>query len=319
MLGWQKLMPAARQKNAKWRMMTDKRLFVTFDTNTYSRIADPQPRKLFQKWWPMTRDRWRSKKQRIAWMYLNRCIQKGRIVAGIPEALLATEALEKISRVQLLMAVGTNAPRPNIPQGRIDLIGKAIMIGFKVMGMPRIGHPPLYTPTDEEKAQDLRYNLGERIDRSHAFGRHFNDYAHNAVRDLGERLAKAHGLTSASADFATQFSGETPERYLWRQGLSAEEATPKAYKTAKEFQSTLRHLLADWTDFDVAAAHYGYGYDYLCTEDLGNQSSNSIFGPQHQTVTFGVTVVTALELMMLALNQFGIPIKTWPQPAVPPS
>lgn len=291
--------------------MTDKRLFVTFDTNTYTVIADPQPGKLLQKWWPMTRDRWRSKKQRIIWMYLNHCIRRGRIVAGIPEALLATEALAKISRVKLLLAVGTSAPPPSIPQVRINIIGKAIRIGFKVLAMPRIGHPPLYTPTKAEKAVDLRYNLEDRITRSQAFTRHFNDYAHQAVRDLGESLAKAHGLTSAAAIHTSQFTGETPERYLWREGLAAEEAAPIQHKTPKEFETALRHLLADWTDFDVAAAHYGYGYDYLCTEDLGKQSSNSIFGSQHQTAAFDITVVNALELMKLALKQFGLPFKTW--------
>lgn len=297
--------------------MTERRLFVTFDTNTYSSIANPQARKLLVKWRPMTRDRWKSKKQRIAWMYLNRCISKGRIVAGIPEALLATEALQQVSRVQLLLAVGTRASRPPIPQVRIELIRKAMKLGFKVMGMPRIAHPPLYEPTEDERAYDVRHTLGQRIDRAHAFGRHFNDYAFEEVRDFGEKMAKGHGLTSWAASFTAQFSNETPERYLWREGLAAEEAMPKFHSSAKEFQTALRHLLADWTDFDVASAHYGYGYDYLCTEDQGNPSSNSIFGPQHQTSAFGIKVVTAMELARLAWKRFGMPVRIWLPPILP--
>ena len=294
--------------------MTNRRLFVTFDTNTYSCIANPQPRKLLEKWAPMTRDRWKSKKQRVAWWYLSRCIRTGRIVAGIPEALLATEALQKVSRVQLLLAVGTQAPRPLVPQPRIDLIGKAIRLGFRVMRMPRIGHPPLYAVQDKERAVDARYIQADRITRSQAFVRHFNDYAFDAVKDFGELLARAHGLTSGAASFAAQLHGMSAHRYLWREGLAAEEAAPSLHLTQKEFATALRHLLADWTDFDVAAAHHGYGYDYLCTEDLGSQSSNSIFGPQHDTASYGIKVINAMDLAKLALKRFCFPIRSWAPP-----
>jgi hypothetical protein len=294
--------------------MTHLALFVTFDTNTYSNIANPQPRRLLQKWWPLTRDRWKSKKQRVAWWYLARCIKTGRIVAGIPEALLATEALPKVSRVQLILAVGTKAPRPPIPQVRNELIAKALRLGFRVMGMPRIGHPSLYPVKRGDKAVDARYTLADRIQRSHQFGRHFNNYALEAVRDFGEALAKAHNLSSPAATLATPFSGITTYRDLWREGLAAEEGAPRMYASPKYFASSLRHRLADWTDFDVASAHFGYGYDYLCTEDLGSQSSNSIFGPQHNTTSFGICSVTAIELAQMALKRFWFPVLKWSRP-----
>lgn len=294
--------------------MPDRRIFVTFDTNTYSNIAHPQPRRLLEKWRPLTRDRLKSKKQRIAWWYLSRCIRTGRIVAGIPEALLATEALQKVSRVQLILAVGTKAPRPPVPQGRIDLIEKALKLGFRVMGMPRIAHPPLYPVKPEEKAVYARHTMADQITRSHGFGRHFGDYAFDAVCDFGERLAQAHGLSSAAASFAAPLIGITTHRYLWRQGLAAEESAPKLHATKKDFATALRHRLADWTDFDVAAAHYGYGYDYLCTEDLGSQSSNSIFGPQHNTATFGIRTVNASALAKIAVRRFWFPVQKWSSP-----
>src|ERR1044072_239235 len=112
-------------------------LFVTFDTTTYSNIAHPQPRKLLEKWWPLSRDRWRSKKLRVAWWYLARCIRKGRIVGGIPEALIATEALQNVRRVALLLAVGTQVSRPAVPPGRLELIRKAIATGFWVIQIAR--------------------------------------------------------------------------------------------------------------------------------------------------------------------------------------
>lgn len=115
--------------------------------------------------------------------------------------------------------------------------------------------PTLYPLKQEDKAIDARYTAADCLNRSHGFGRHFDDYAFEAVRDFGERLAKAHGLSSAAATFAAPFVGITTERYLWRQGLAAEEAAPKLHATQNEFASALRHHLADWTDFDVAAAH----------------------------------------------------------------
>lgn len=50
---------------------------VNFDTNTYSTIANPQIGRLRQKWWPMTRDRWLSKKRRLACWYIQWCIRYG--------------------------------------------------------------------------------------------------------------------------------------------------------------------------------------------------------------------------------------------------
>lgn len=286
-------------------------LYVTFDTNTYSSIANPQPRKLLEKWWPLDRDRWQSKKLRVKWWYIAQCIRKGRVVAGIPEALLATEALPNVSRIALLLSAGTPTPRPPVPAVRIKLIRQAIDLGFRVMHMPRIGHPSTYQVAVEEWSLDVRFSQSDRLNRSHLFSRHFNDYAHVAVRDFGEQLATAHGLSSPRATFAARFTGISPARHLWREGLAAEDTAPKMHASPQAFQKVLRSLLADWADFDVAATHYGYGYDYICTEDLGSASSNSIFGPQHATGAFNVRVVTASELARLCWIKFGFPMGPW--------
>lgn len=36
--------------------------------------------------------------------------------------------------------------------------------------------------------------------------------------------------------------------------------------------------MASWADFDIAAAHYSYGYNLLCIAHQGKLVSNSIFG-----------------------------------------
>ena len=49
----------------------------------------------------------RSKIERLARWYLNLCIRKGRIVAGIPEAAFSAEVLERVDKIHFLLTVGT--------------------------------------------------------------------------------------------------------------------------------------------------------------------------------------------------------------------
>lgn len=64
-------------------------------------------------------DRLKSIRDRLCWWYLNWCIRKGRIVAGIPEATLKAEVLPNAARVSALLAVGTSKSlSDHWPEGR---------------------------------------------------------------------------------------------------------------------------------------------------------------------------------------------------------
>jgi hypothetical protein len=288
-------------------------LYVTFDTNTYSPVAKPQLVKILQKNWPLTPDRLRSKKVRLAWWYLQLCIRKGRIVAAIPEALLAAEAHSNTDRVSLLLAVGTPKPRPAIPAIRRDLVRRALAVGFRVLHNPRIAYGAVFELRAGDWAHDLRFPVEIRQERASKFTRHFRDYALEDLKSFGEMLSAAHGLAARNGDsaHAAAMNKVSLDRFLWRKGLEAEMANPVHFPTVERFHTELRKLLADWADFDAAAAHYGYGYDLIVTEDKGSSVSNSIFGPQHQSPAFPVTMISTLSLADLCWKRFGIPIFTW--------
>ncbi|MQP68527.1 hypothetical protein GE253_24720 [Niveispirillum sp. SYP-B3756] len=289
---------------------------VTFDTNTYSTIANPQIGKLLEKWRPLSRDRLLSKKRRVAWWYIQRCIRKGRIRAGIPEAAFAAESLQNTDRVDLLLVVGKKAPRPNIPPIRLDIIRLALATGFRVMHGPRIGYGALPDFDQGDWAVDELYAIGERQDRMSAFIRHFNEYPLRALQNFGTQLSQAHGLAALNQRYAqaAALNNITLDRYLWRNGIGAEAVVPRIHATRDAFLKALRKLMADWADFDIAATHYAYGYDLLCTEDQGKLVSNSIFGGQHATDVqgvFNVQPVTVMDLAAICWKRFGFPVRRW--------
>lgn len=290
---------------------------VTFDTNTYSTIADPKIKRLLQKWWPLDRDRWLSKKRRVASWYIQQCIRKGRIEAAIPEAAFAAESLKNTDRVDLLLSIGTKAPSPTIPLTRQEIIGAALATGFRILHGPRIGYGALPAFTQADWAPDTRYPIGERQNRMGDFVRHFGEYPLHALRDFGEQLSAAHGLAAVNQHFANAaaVNNITLDRYLWRKGIGAEANNPKVYPTQEAFLSALRKLMADWADFDIAAAHYSYGYELLCTEDQGKLVSNSIFGAQHAADFQGVFALQSINVMDLAARcwkRFWFPLGRWP-------
>lgn len=115
---------------------------VSFDTNAYSSVTRPQLGKIVTTgWWPLTRARILSKKRRLAWWYIQWCIGRGRLRAGIPEAAFAAEVLPNANRIDLQLATGT--PRAADPQpitsGRRELIREAFALGFRAQRGGRIG------------------------------------------------------------------------------------------------------------------------------------------------------------------------------------
>jgi hypothetical protein len=226
-------------------------LRVTFDTNTYSAVGRPQIDRIFSKLWPFDRTRFRSMRDRACWWYLNWCIRRGRIIAAIPEPTLKAEVLPNVQRVSALLAVGTQAAAtaPPIPPTRHDIIQAAFNTGFLVLRSPRIGWGSLYPVPPDRWAPDILHSQSERHDRESVFVRHFNNYPLEAVKDFGERLSKAHGLgalpQNAHRVALASYNNMTVDRFLWRQGLAAEEAKPVATGSVGAFQKELRNLLAD--------------------------------------------------------------------------
>ena len=293
---------------------------ITFDTNTYSPITRPQLRKAITTGWPLTPDRWLSKKKRVAWWYINWCIRRGRIVAGIPEAAFAAEVMPNVDRVAFIAAVGTPKVTTliTITDGRRALIQEAFRVGFRALHGARITYGQLVGVRADQWAPNGRFSLGDIQDRQSKFVRHFDDYPLDAVRAFGEKMAAAHGLgaknTNPYVAQAAAMHKVSIDRFLWREGLLAESKSPLTHASQEDFQGVVRHLLADWADFDIASVHYAYGYDFLCTEDKGKPRSDSIFGAQYAhdlANVFGLKVISLTDLAALCWTRFHFPIRTW--------
>jgi hypothetical protein len=138
--------------------------------------------------------------------------------------------------------------------------------------------------------------------------------------DYGEKLSKVHGLgalpQNARYALPASLNKITIDRFLWRQGLAAEETAPVVTASVSAFQKELRNLLADWVDFEVVGVHYAYGFDVLCSQDRGT-NPNSIFGATRQADVrnkFSVRVMNITELTKECLSRFWFPLTTWSPP-----
>lgn len=290
---------------------------VSFDTNAYSPVTRPQLIKIVTTgWWPLTRDRLLSKMRRIAWWYIRWCIRRGRIQAAIPEAAFAAEVIPNVDRIGFLLAIGTPraANLPPIPDGRRRLIQEAFSSGFRVLHGGRIGYGEIVNVPSSQWAPDD--DIKERQKRFSDFIRHFGEFPLEALKSLGEKLSIAHGLAALNPFKAqpASMAKVSLDRFLWREGIGAEKEHPLQHSSAAAFESVIRDRLADWADFDMVAAHYAYGYDWLCTEDTGNPRSDSIFAPAYVADVngqFGVKTISLMGLAVLCWRLFLFPIRTW--------
>jgi hypothetical protein len=291
---------------------------VTFDTRPYGSVTRPQLSKIITTGWPPTPDRLLSKKRRVAWWYIKWCIRRGRIRAAIPEAAFAAEVLPNVDRISLLLAVGTPkaASPPLIPEGRRALIQEAFRLGFRALHGARIAYGDLVGVQASQWAQDDNFPIAERLERRSKFIRYFRDYPKEALKDRGEKLSVAHGLASRNSHRAqaAAMNNVSIDRFLWRDGIAAEELMPRQHRSVEAFRDLMRHLFADWADFDMVAAHYAYGFDLMCTEDKGNPRSDSIFGVPYAAELsnkFGVKTISLMGLAALCWRSFKFPLQTW--------
>jgi hypothetical protein len=173
-------------------------------------------------------------------------------------------------------------------------------MGFRCLHAPRIAYGEIIKVERDQWASDDLHDAGTRQQRQSDFLRHFQDFSYQALKSFGIQLLTLHSLTPLPSN--------------WRNGLVAEEQTPRMFASKEFFLADVRNKLADWADFDMAAAHYAYGYDLLCTEDKGKPRSNSIFSPTYapdMKNRFHVEVVDLMELAKRCWRQFGLPIRKW--------
>lgn len=151
-----------------------------------------------------------------------------------------------------------------------NTIPKALELGFKFTRMPRIGAPMLEI-SDEFKAKDKNYELGERLGRSFECGRF--------IESLG----------SGKGDLMNQLGG------------SVGGVVQKTKENASISDKKYAKAVGEWVDGDALAANYGYGIDFFCTNDrAAGAGRSSIFHPDNLSKLenkFPVNVVSPEELV----------------------
>lgn len=299
---------------------TGRPLYVTFDTNAYSDVAQPRLLRIFTKIWSRNPAIWSHKLYRLQSWYLNRCVRLGRIVACIPEPALKVEVIPQTTRISLLIGTGTvNAlSPPAIDPIRQKIIESAFDSGFSVLRSPRIAYGAVYPVPVTRWADEIHHSQTDRQKRESRFVRHFNNFPLVSLQDLGEKMSAAHGLAQLSSNAryqqAAKVNNISLDRFLWREGLQAEETNPISHASQKDYQRKLRTLLSDWVDFDIVAAHHAYGYDILCTNENRRNRTGSIFAQTHDqtlAVTFNVKVMNVSELARHCWKQFRYPFLIW--------
>lgn len=152
-----------------------------------------------------------------------------------------------------------------------NTIPKALELGFKFTRMPRIGAPMLEI-SDEFKAEDKKYELGERLERSFKCGRF--------IESLGSGKGNLMNQLGGSAGGVVQKTKEDTSM------------SDKKYSKA----------VGEWVDGDALAANYGYGIDFFCTNDRASGAGkSSIFHPDNLSQLesqFPVNVVSPEELLI---------------------
>ncbi|WP_372834437.1 hypothetical protein, partial [Pontibacterium sp.] len=154
-------------------------------------------------------------------------------------------------------------------------IPKALELGFRLTRMPRIGAPMLEI-SDEFKAEDKKYELGERLDRSFKCGRF--------IESLG----------AGKGDLMNQLGGS--DGGVIQKTKEDTSITDKKYAKA----------VGEWVDGDALAANYGYGIDFFCTNDRASGAGrSSIFHADNLSQLeskFPVNVVSPEELLRRLSN-----------------
>jgi hypothetical protein len=224
--------------------------------------------------------------------------------------------LPNVDRIDFLLAIGTKkaANPPSIPEGRRQLIQEAFASGFRVLHGGRIGYGELVNVQAKQWAQDD--DIRVRQDRFSTFIRHFAEFPLEALKDFGEKLSAAHGLAALNPlrAQAAAMNKVSLDRFLWREGIGAEKEKPLLHPSIGVLEDVVRDRISDWADFDMVAAHYAYGYDFLCTEDTGSPRSNSIFGAAYAADVggkFAVATISLMDLAALCWRRFRFPLRTW--------
>jgi ribosomal protein L30 len=257
------------------------RLSVTFDSNAYRQVVDP--------------DRLRRDASLAELKKINSALKDGRIQGYISETVVTLEGVQNDARGEFFAGVeprlqpaelqmpdgrrkvgiiveADNNQHPGLPPAAARWIAAAISLGLKFLRAPRIGapRPPEllrennFATDDEPCRRQERFFEALRAIEDRGVGM-------AVIRTLGERIKARLGLPGP-----------------WYKALD------KAQNEQEEEQ--IKKAVREWADGDTVAAHVGYEIDILCTED---KADGSIFSETNRAwlkEKYGIRIMTLREL-----------------------
>jgi hypothetical protein len=260
-------------------------LRVTFDTNTIERIIAPE--------------RFAEEAGFTAYQEIRASLEDGRIRGFFSEALVGLDAYRKEEKVEFLgnarfrsealttgpasigISVGAQwGAKPELSQQFLHRLEGMKALGMKgLIGPRRLGDLHPY-PGDLVVYEPLQ-NCDEVV--SHADKTAAIDRA-LSQRGLGRAKVVNLGLQFSQRD------GKSGE--WWPQGIARVRDNTERKK--------IREAICEWADGDAIAAHFGYGNDLFCTEDMARNSGvQSAFHPQNRgwlKTEFDIVFVSLTEL-----------------------
>jgi hypothetical protein len=171
--------------------------------------------------------------------------------------------------------------RPTLHQEAVARASRALDLGMRILTAPRIGgvriddpNGILYVKDADEAALSTRLERYESVGTAiEARGLGFGE-----VLKVAELLARRASVSES-----------------WYVSLKRASAPTEIKQVAS--------AVAEWADGDSVAAHYAYGADFFCTEDLArNAGRNSVMHPAHRAWllrAFGIKFASISELAAL--------------------
>lgn len=260
-------------------------LKVTFDTNTFDKAVRPQ---VYVK-----------DPDHGNFVKVQEAVKDGRIAGFLCDVIVTLEGIKVDDRAEVFgsTTLATNIAEEGPEIIRVNLrteqplrsplhpkqaeqFGAALALGMRFLGAPRIGMSRVEVPNANPYATESEEQLSTRLNRYHELAEAIK------ARELGsipaQRLAKQLANTAHIMP--------TP----WFKALGAARDIHEKREVAR--------AIAEWSDGDSIAAHYGYGNDFFCTGDVARRGRASILDAAHRawlTADFGVRFCTLRELAAL--------------------
>jgi hypothetical protein len=258
---------------------------ITLDSNVYRKVASPD---IFVK-----------DPRHSAFVVIHNAVVAGCATGYISETVLTLEGIQNSQRpeyfaaseldvkftetpnehraIDLTIEVGPRGSgHPGLHPMAASHISRALQVGMRLLRAPRIGLPSPTEPDEANFAVDA--DVSARQKRFSELSRQLES------RGFGIAAAKCVGHAINNR------LGKPTDP--WFGNLSQTTDTNE--------RAAIVRAVAEWSDGDTIAAHYAYGNDVLCTEDLaGNSARKSVFDQETRNwlaANYGVEMCTVTQL-----------------------